>query len=406
MNEDIKQRALLYHSSSPAGKLAVIPSKPVKSLDDFSLAYTPGVAAPCIEISLNQDDAYKYTTKGNTVAVISNGTAVLGLGDIGALASKPVMEGKALLLRQFGQINGIDIEVDSKNVQEIVQCIKCIAISWGGINLEDIKAPECFLIEQQLKELLDIPVFHDDQHGTAIVVLAGLINALRCAKKEISSIKIVVVGAGAAAIACCDLMVSQGVRRENVIMCDSMGVIFDGRTGGMNPWKEKYATRSAARTLPEALNGADVLLGLSARGTIAARDIALMNDCPIIFSLANPVPEITPDEAYAVRKDAIVATGGPAYPNQINNVLAFPYIFRGALDVRARDINTEMKLAAAKVIAEIAHEPVPPEVRALYPHEKLEVGSAEYLVPKSFDPRLFSRVSSAVAEAAVRSGVA
>jgi malate dehydrogenase (oxaloacetate-decarboxylating)(NADP+) len=399
------QEALDYHQYPTPGKISLLPSKSVQTQRDLSLAYSPGVAYPCLEIHADPSAVYKYTSKGNTVAIISNGTAVLGLGNIGAHASKPVMEGKAILLKKFADIDGTDIEIDSMNTEEIISCIKCASPSWGGINLEDIKAPECFEIEDRLKAMLDIPVFHDDQHGTAIVVLAGLINALELTNKKIEEIKIVVVGAGAAAIACTELLKKYGVLHENVILCDSQGVIYKGRSSGMNLWKERHATSTAARTPHEAVYGADVLIGLSVKGSIDVSMLKHMAPNPILFSLANPDPEITPEEAKLARHDAIIATGRSDYPNQINNVLAFPYIFRAALDTRSSQINDEMKIAAARAVAELARLPVHEDVVAIYPDRSLAFGP-EYIVPSAFDPRLLTSVSVAVAKAAMESGVA
>src|SRR6478672_11178381 len=334
-----KQDALDYHSQGRPGKIEVVPTKPYSTQRDLTLAYSPGVAEPCLEIEKNAEDAYKYTAKGNLVAVISNGTAVLGLGDIGALASKPVMEGKAVLFKRFADVDCIDLEVDTKDVDQFINCVRYLGPTFGGINLEDIKAPECFIIEQRLRELMDIPIFHDDQHGTAIISAAGLINALHLTGRDIKDIKLVVNGAGAASIACIELIKAMGLPHENAILCDTKGVLWQGRTEGMNQWKSAHAVRTKARSLKEAMEGADVFFGLSVKGAVTKDMVRSMADKPIIFAMANPDPEITPEDARAARPDAIIATGRSDYANQINNVLGFPYIFRGALDVRARTIN-------------------------------------------------------------------
>jgi len=399
------EEALAFHAQGRPGKLQITPTKPLVTQRDLSLAYSPGVAAPCLAIEKDPDKVYDYTARGNLVAIISNGTAVLGLGDLGALASKPVMEGKAVLFKRFADVDGIDLEVDTKNVDEFVNCVRFLGPSFGGINLEDIKAPDCFVIEQRLREIMDIPVFHDDQHGTAIIAAAGLINALDITKRDIKKVKMVVNGAGAAAIACVELFKALGVAHGNVIMCDTKGTIFKGRTEGMNQWKSAHAVETKARTLEEAMNGADIFVGLSVKGAVTPAMIKSMAKNPIIFAMANPDPEITPEEAHAVRKDAIVATGRSDYPNQINNVLGFPYIFRGALDVRASTINDEMKLAASHAIAKLARANVPDEVAAAYGGRTLTYGP-EYLIPAPFDPRLIVEIPAAVAEAAVKSGVA
>ncbi len=399
------EEALALHASGRPGKLQITPTKPLTTQRDLSLAYSPGVAAPCLRIRDNEDAAYDYTARGNLVAIVSNGTAVLGLGNLGALASKPVMEGKAVLFKRFADVDGIDIEVSTENVDEFVNCVKLLGASWGGINLEDIKAPECFIIEERLREIMDIPVFHDDQHGTAIIALAGLINALDLTGRNIKKIKMVVNGAGAAAVACANLFISTGLPRENITMCDTKGVIYKGRTESMNPWKEQFAVETKARTLADALKGADVFVGLSAKGAVDQAMVKSMAKKPIIFAMANPNPEITPEEVHEVRDDAIVATGRSDYPNQINNVLGFPYIFRGALDVRASAINDEMKIAAAKALSELAREDVPEEVSAAYGGRELKYGSG-YIIPVPFDPRLVSRIPMAVAKAAMESGVA
>ncbi len=397
--------ALDFHSKGKPGKIEITPTKPLTSQRDLSLAYSPGVAYPCLHIARDPSTAYDYTSKGNLVAVISNGTAVLGLGDLGALASKPVMEGKAVLFKRFADIDSIDLEVSTTDVDEFVNCVRYLGVSFGGINLEDIKAPECFIIEQRLRELCDIPVFHDDQHGTAIIAAAGLINACNLTDRDFSTLKIVLNGAGAASIACIELAKAMGVRHENVIMCDTKGVIYQGRTEGMNQWKSAHAAVTDRRTLAEALDGADVFLGLSVKGAVTQDMIRKMAPSPIIFAMANPDPEITPEDVKAVRPDALVATGRSDYPNQVNNVLGFPYIFRGALDVRASTINEEMKIAAAEALAALAREDVPDEVSAAYSGRHLSYGP-EYLIPAPFDPRLISHVPVAVAKAAMDSGVA
>ena len=399
------EEALALHASGRPGKLQITPTKPLATARDLSLAYSPGVAAPCLRIKDNPDSVYDYTARGNIVAIISNGTAVLGLGNLGALASKPVMEGKAVLFKRFADIDGIDLEVGTENVEEFINCVKYLGPSFGGINLEDIKAPECFEIERRLIDLMDIPVFHDDQHGTAIIAAAGLINALHLTGRSIDKIKLVVNGAGAAAIACTNLFCALGLPKQNVIMCDTKGVIYKGRTESMNKWKEDYANETTARTLADALKGADVFMGLSAKGAVTQDMVKSMADKPIIFAMANPDPEITPEEVKAVRSDAIVATGRSDYPNQVNNVLGFPYIFRGALDVRASKVNEAMKTAAAHAIAELAREPVPAEVMAANAGRNMVYGP-EYIIPSPFDPRLITCVPIAVAKAAMETGVA
>jgi malate dehydrogenase (oxaloacetate-decarboxylating)(NADP+) len=372
---------------------------------DLSLAYSPGVAVPVKRIAENPDTAYDYTAKGNLVAVISNGTAILGLGDLGALASKPVMEGKAVLFKRFADVDSIDLEIDTKDVDEFIGAVRYLGPTFGGINLEDIKAPDCFIIEQRLRELMDIPVFHDDQHGTAIIATAALINALKITKRSMKDFTLVCNGAGAAAIACVELVKSLGVPAKNVILCDSKGVVYKGRTEGMNQWKSAHAVDTPLRTLAEAMEGADVFFGLSVAGALTPAMVKSMAKNPIIFAMANPDPEILPEDAHAVREDAIMATGRSDYPNQVNNVLGFPYIFRGALDVRARTINDEMKVAAANALAELAREDVPDEVAAAYHGSRLTFGP-DYLIPAPFDPRLISRIPVAVAKAAMESGVA
>ena len=402
----LREDALQFHVGGRRhGKIEVNATKALTTQRDLALAYSPGVAYPCLEIEADPATAYDYTAKGNFVAVISNGTAVLGLGNIGALASKPVMEGKSVLFKRFADVDGIDIEVATEDVDEFVNCVKLIGNNYGGINLEDIKAPECFLIEERLKEELDVPVFHDDQHGTAIITAAGFINALHLTGREYTDAKLVVNGAGASAIACVELIKSIGVPNENVIMCDSRGVIYRGREEGMNQWKSAHAVDTDARDLTEALIGADVFIGLSKKDVVSQNMIKSMAEKPIIFAMANPDPEITPEEVKAVRDDAIIATGRSDYPNQVNNVLGFPYIFRGALDVHASRINEEMKIAAAKALAELAREDVPEEVAAAYGGQQLQYGN-DYIIPVPFDPRLISAVPAAVAQAAMETGVA
>ena len=401
----LDQEALAFHANGRPGKLEITATKPLMSQHDLSLAYSPGVAAPCLAIEAEPDTAYDYTAKGNVIAVISNGTAVLGLGDIGAAASKPVMEGKAVLFKKFADIDGLDLEVDTKDTEKFVEAVAMLAPSFGGINLEDIKSPECFIIEQQLRERLEIPVFHDDQHGTAIIAAAGLINALHLTGRDISDIRVVSNGAGAASIACVELFKSMGVPHENIILVDRSGVIYQGREASMNQWKSAHAVKTDARTLEDALVGADVFLGLSVAGAVTPKMVETMAERPIIFAMANPVPEIMPEDAKKVRPDAIIATGRSDYPNQVNNVLGFPYIFRGALDVRASKINEEMKIAAAEAIAMLAREDVPDAVAEAYGGQVLQYGE-DYIIPAPFDPRLISAVSSAVAAAAMESGVA
>ncbi|MGE0008502.1 MAG: NADP-dependent malic enzyme [Parvibaculaceae bacterium] len=400
-----EQEALRFHQRGKPGKLEINPTKPMATQRDLSLAYSPGVAVPVRKIAEDPDTAYDYTAKGNLVAVISNGTAILGLGDLGPLASKPVMEGKAVLFKRFADVDSIDLEVDTKDVDEFIGAVRYLGPSFGGINLEDIKAPECFIIEQRLRELMDIPVFHDDQHGTAIISTAGLINALAITKRDIKSFKLVCNGAGAAAIACIELIKSMGVPPQNVILADSKGVVYKGRSEGMNQWKSAHAVETRARTLADAMEGADVFFGLSAAGALTPQMVKSMAKNPIIFAMANPDPEITPEDVAKVRSDAIMATGRSDYPNQVNNVLGFPYIFRGALDVRARTINDQMKIAAAEALAALAREDVPDEVAAAYHGSRLQFGPG-YLIPVPFDPRLISRIPVAVARAAMESGVA
>jgi malate dehydrogenase (oxaloacetate-decarboxylating)(NADP+) len=398
------QEALQFHSRGRPGKLEVVATKPMATQRDLSLAHSPGVAVPVLAIAEDPSKAYDYTVKGNFVAVITNGTAILGLGNRGALAAKPVMEGKAVLFKRFADIDSIDLEVSSEDPDEIINCVKLLGAGWGGINLEDIKAPECFVIEQRLRELMDIPVFHDDQHGTAIISAAGLINALHLTGRDIATTKLVCNGAGAAGIACLELLKAIGFQPENLILCDTKGVIYQGRTDGMNQWKSGYAIKTSKRTLAEAFEGVDVAFGLSVKGAFTAEMIKSMADKPIIFALANPDPEITAEEVAQVRDDAIMATGRSDYPNQVNNILGFPFIFRGALDVRASAINMEMKIAAAHALAELAREDVPDEVAALY-GGRPKFGP-DYIIPVPFDPRLISTVPPAVAKAAMDTGVA
>ena len=397
------KEALDFHIQGKPGKIEIISSKQLSTQRDLSLAYSPGVAVPVLEISKNPQTAYEYTSKGNLVAVVSNGSAILGLGNLGALASKPVMEGKSVLFKRFADIDSIDIEVDSQDAEDIIKTVRNIACSFGGINLEDIGAPDCFVIEQKLKELVDIPIFHDDQHGTAIITTAGLINALDISGKSIKDVKIVVNGAGASAIACTELFKNSGVPNENVTMCDRKGVIYRGREG-VDQWKSKHAIDTKDRTLEQAIKGADVVLGLSAAGAITQDMIKSMAKNPIIFACANPEPEIRPEKVLEVRDDAIIATGRSDYPNQVNNLIGFPYIFRGALDVQAKTINEEMKVAAAQAIAKLAREDVPDEVVAAYGGDRPHYGK-NYIIPSTFDPRLITTIPTAVAKAAMDSGV-
>jgi malate dehydrogenase (oxaloacetate-decarboxylating)(NADP+) len=398
-----RDEALAYHLEPTPGKIDISASTPMATQRDLSLAYSPGVAVPCEVIAENPETAYDYTTKGNLVAVISNGTAVLGLGNLGALASKPVMEGKAVLFKRFADINSIDIELDTEEVDEFVNAVRLMGPSFGGINLEDIKAPECFMIESRLKEIMDIPVFHDDQHGTAVICAAGLINALHLSGKKIEDCRIVLNGAGAAGIACIELLKTMGARHENCIVCDTKGVIWQGRTEGMNQWKSAHAVKTDLRTLEEAMEGADVFLGVSVKGAVTQDMVKSMAENPVIFAMANPDPEITPEEAHEVRVDAIVATGRSDYPNQVNNVLGFPYLFRGALDIHARAINDQMKIACAEALAALAREDVPDEVAMAYGRE-LSFGR-DYIIPTPFDPRLIYTVPPAVARAGMDTGV-
>jgi malate dehydrogenase (oxaloacetate-decarboxylating)(NADP+) len=400
-----EEEALAFHAQGKPGKIEINPTKPMATQRDLALAYSPGVAVPVRAIAENPDRAFDYTARGNLVAVISNGTAILGLGDLGALASKPVMEGKAVLFKRFADVDAIDLEVDTHDVDAFVNAVRYLGPSFGGINLEDIKAPECFVIEERLRELMDIPVFHDDQHGTAIISAAGVINACHLTGRNFADMKVVVNGAGAAGIACLELLKAMGLPGKNAILCDTKGVIYRGRTVGMNQWKSAHAVDTDARTLEDALKGADVFLGLSAKGAVTQDMVMTMKKAPIIFAMANPDPEITPEEVKAVRPDAIVATGRSDYPNQVNNVLGFPYIFRGALDVRATTINEAMKIAAAEALAALAREDVPDEVAMAYRGKRPTYGP-DYIIPVPFDPRLISRVSAAVAEAAIQTGVA
>lgn len=400
-----KLQALEYHSEGRPGKIEVISTKPTMTSLDLTKAYSPGVAWPCLEIAKDPELAYKYTAKGNLVAVISNGTAVLGLGDIGAVAGKPVMEGKGLLFKRFADIDVFDLELNSKSVDEIVNIVSALEPTFGGVNLEDIKAPECFEIETQLIEKMNIPVFHDDQHGTAIIASAAILNALEITNRSIADAKVVVSGAGAAAISCAKLFFELGLPKENLIMCDSNGAIYKGREKGMNKYKDEFAVETKARTLADAMVNSDVFIGCSAKGLVSQDMVKSMAANPIIFAMANPDPEISPPEIYAVRDDAIVGTGRSDYPNQVNNVLGFPFIFRGALDVRAKKINMEMKLAAVHALAQLAKEEVPEEVKIAYGGTDFKFGR-EYLIPKPFDPRVLTRVSPAVAQAAIESGVA
>ncbi len=402
----LREEALSYHRmNGKPGKISVVPTKPLECQNDLGLAYTPGVAEPVLEIEKNPDDAYEYTSKGNLVGVISNGTAILGLGDRGALASKPVMEGKGCLFKRFADVDVFDIEVDTHDPDEVIRVVRAIAPTFGGINLEDIKAPECFYIEETLKSQLDIPVFHDDQHGTAIVSSAGLLNVLEITGKKIGDIRIAVSGAGASAISCSKLAIRLGVKRENIIMVDTKGVIYKGRKEGMNKYKDEFAVETDARTLADAVRGADMFLGLSSADVLTPEMAKTLAKQPFICAMANPNPEIRYELAREARPDAIIATGRSDYPNQVNNVLGFPFIFRGALDVRAKTINEDMKLAAAKALAALAHEEVPNCVLTAYNLKSLKMGP-EYIIPKPFDPRVVLWESPAVAEAAVRSGVA
>ena len=399
------QEALDFHASGRPGKLEINPTKPMATQRDLSLAYSPGVAVPVKAIAEDASRAFDYTTRGNLVAVISNGTAILGLGNLGALASKPVMEGKAVLFKRFADVDSIDLEVDTADVDEFINCVRFLGPSFGGINLEDIKAPDCFIIEQRLREIMDIPVFHDDQHGTAIIAAAGLINALEVTGRDMKDAKLVCNGAGSAGIACIELIKAMGFSPENVTLCDTKGVVYQGRTEGMNQWKSAHAVKTKARTLAEAMDGADIFFGLSAKGALTNAMVQSMAKNPIIFAMANPDPEITPEEVAEIRTDAVMATGRSDYPNQVNNVLGFPYIFRGALDVRATTINDAMKVAAAEALAELARQDVPDDVAAAYQGNRPKFGP-NYIIPVPFDPRLISAIPAAVARAAMDTGVA
>ena len=403
-NKVTDKEALAYHLEPTPGKIEINASTPMATQRDLSLAYSPGVAVPVQAIADDPATAYDYTTKGNLVAVVSNGSAILGMGNLGALASKPVMEGKAVLFKRFADVNAIDIELDTEDPEEIINAVRLMGPTFGGVNLEDIKAPECFIIEQRLKEEMDIPVFHDDQHGTAVICAAGLINALHISGKKIEDCRIVLNGAGAAGIACLELVKAMGAKHDNCIMCDTKGVIYQGRTEGMNQWKSAHAANTDLRTLEEAMEGADVFLGVSAKGAVTQDMVKSMNDNPVIFAMANPDPEITPEDAHAVREDAIVATGRSDYPNQVNNVLGFPYLFRGALDIHARAINDEMKIACAEALAALAREDVPDEVALAY-GTNLTFGR-DYIIPTPFDPRLIYVIPPAVAKAGMDTGVA
>ena len=399
------QEALQFHARGRPGKIEIVATKPMATQRDLSLAYSPGVAVPVKAIAADPSTVFDYTTRGNLVAVISNGTAILGLGNLGALASKPVMEGKAVLFKRFADIDSIDLEVDTEDPDKFVEAVRYLGPSFGGVNLEDIRAPECFVIEERLRELMDIPVFHDDQHGTAIIAAAGMLNAIKLTGRDIRKTKLVCNGAGAAGIACLDLIKAMGFSQDNVILCDTKGVVYRGRTEGMNQWKSAHAAATDRRTLAQAMVGADIFFGLSVKGALTPDMVASMAPDPIIFAMANPDPEITPEEAHAVRPDVIMATGRSDYPNQVNNVLGFPYIFRGALDVRATTINMEMKIAAAHALAALAQEDVPDEVAAAYQGARPRFGR-EYIIPAPFDPRLISVIPAAVAQAAMESGVA
>ncbi|RZS85107.1 malic enzyme [Pigmentiphaga kullae] len=405
MDSSLTDQALAYHQFPIPGKISVVPTKPLDNQHDLSLAYSPGVAAACEAIANDQQSTRYYTSRSNLVAVISNGTAVLGLGNIGPYAAKPVMEGKACLFQKFAGINVFDIELAETDPDKLVDAIAMMEPTFGGINLEDIKAPECFYIERKLTERMSIPVFHDDQHGTAIVASAGIVNGLKLAEKSLDQVKLVCSGAGAAAIACLDLLVRQGLRKENILLVDSKGVVYEGRDASMEFNKSRYATTSTARTLADAVKDADVFLGCSAAGLLTPEMVSTMALRPLILALANPEPEIRPEVARAVRSDCLIATGRSDYPNQVNNVLCFPFLFRGALDVEAMRITDEMKLACVNAIANLAQQPIPPEVAKAYPNHKLEFGP-DYFIPTPFDPRLISEVASAVALAAMDSGVA
>src|SRR5438309_2308417 len=400
-----RQDALDYHSGGRKGKIEIVPTKPVATSRDLSLAYSPGVAEPCLEIAQDPDLSYKYTVRGNLVAVITNGTAVLGLGDIGAYASKPVMEGKGVLFKKFADIDVFDLEVDAKDIETFCKVVKALEPTFGGMNLEDVKSPECFIIERRLRSEMQVPVFHDDQHGTAIITGAALINALELAGKRAADVKVVFVGAGAAAVGCAEQYLKLGVPREHIFMCDKFGLVYHGRPEDMDEWKGVFAQGKQPRTLAEVIKGADVVVGLSTKGVISKEMVTTLAPNPILFALANPVPEILPEEAQSVRSDIIMATGRSDYPNQVNNVLGFPGIFRGALDVRAKAINDEMKLAASRALADLARQDVPESVSAAYGGQIFSYGR-DYIIPKPFDPRVLTAVAPAVAEAAIESGVA
>jgi len=401
----MREEALNYHSRGRKGKIEVITTKPCTTSRELGLAYSPGVAEPCLEIEKDPSLAFEYTAKGNLVAVVSNGTAVLGLGDIGALAGKPVMEGKGVLFKSFADIDVFDIELNTKDSDEIIRTVKLLEPTFGGVNLEDIKGPECFYIEEELKKIMDIPIFHDDQHGTAIISAAGMLNALEIVGKDVTKVKMVVNGAGAAGIACANLAITMGIDKNNVILCDTKGVIYKGRTAGMNEYKERLAAETESRTLADAIVGADIFFGVSAKGALTPEMLKTMAKDPIVFAMANPDPEITPPDAKAVRDDVIMGTGRSDYVNQVNNVLCFPFLFRGALDVHASAINDEMKLAAVKALADLAKQDVPDSVRKAYAGEDIQFGR-EYIIPKPFDPRVLLHVAPAVAQAAMDTGVA
>jgi len=403
---DIYQESLAYHKAEPHGKFSVEPTKPMATQKDLSLAYSPGVAQPCLEIAKDASLAYDYTNKGNLVAVISNGTAVLGLGNIGALASKPVMEGKAVLFKKFAKVNSIDIEVNTTDKEELVRTVCLLEPTFGGVNLEDIKGPDCFYVEEECKKRMNIPVFHDDQHGTAIICLAGIINVLKMKKMNIQDAKIVMVGAGAAGIACMNMVKVYGADPKKCFMIDTRGVIYKGRKEGMNEYKERHAVETEDRTLDDAIKGADVFIGVSSKDLLTNEMLEAMNPQPVIFAMANPNPEVSPDRAKQVRPDSIVATGRSDFANQINNVMCFPFLFRGALDVRASEINEEMKMAAAIALAELTEKEVPTEVKSAFPADKDFTFGPNYIVPTPFDPRLLKCVAVATAKAACESGVA
>jgi malate dehydrogenase (oxaloacetate-decarboxylating)(NADP+) len=405
MQMDLKKESLKYHSIGQPGKIAIVTTKPCQTAADLSLAYTPGVAQPVLEIAKNPDDAFRYTNRANLVAVVSNGTAILGLGNRGALASKPVMEGKGVLFKRFADVDVFDIEIDTEDPDKIIEVVKLLEPTFGGINLEDIKAPDCFRIENELKKITSIPIFHDDQHGTAIISGAGLLNALEINGKNIGEVQVVFNGAGAAGISCARLFVQMGVKKENLLMCDSKGVIYNGRPGTLNPEKEEFAAYTDTRTLSDAMKGADVFIGVSVKDAVSPEMVKSMNRDPVIFAMANPDPEITYDLAVETRSDVIMATGRSDYPNQINNVLGFPFIFRGALDVRATNITEGMKIVAAKALADLAREPVPDVVKKAYNNTDFSFGP-KYIVPKPFDPRVIEWEAYAVARQAVKEGVA